>query len=75
MRTTTDIDPHLQETVRAAVRVMGVRKVAALLTLTGESVSRIAGGLPVLRGTLMIARQNVARLEHVGGTVGGGGTR
>lgn len=56
---------QLQRRVVILIEEFGTVRAAALLEISRESIARIAGGLGVRRGTLLIAEQEIAKAMTV----------
>ncbi len=61
----TPTPPYIREGVRELVDRCGVNLARKKLTLSREALLALAAGLPVLAGTVALARERLAAMPHI----------
>lgn len=56
---------EIRATVKCACERSGVQRVADALHLSAEATARLAGGLRVQQGTVLVAREHLANLDSL----------
>jgi len=57
-------EAKIRTTIKAAIDGASVKRVAVRLGLSREATLRLAGDLPVQKGTLLLAAQNLSNLDE-----------
>lgn len=58
-------ESRIRTTIKEAIDATSVRRVATALGLSDEATMRLAGGLRVQRGTLLVAEQGLSTLREM----------